>query len=83
MSMTCKELYEFLERYVAGKLPDVTAEEFSRHLEACPPCADYLDCYRKTIELGRGACCDEANPPDKMPDALVQAILKSARKTDG
>ena len=79
--MTCKELYDFLDRYVAGELPEVTAAEFARHFDACPPCADYLDCYRKTIALGRGALCgpDDA-VPESVPDALVEAIMQTIRK---
>ena len=81
--MTCKELYDFLERYMAGKLPEGTETEFGRHLDDCPPCADYLDSYRKTIALGRGALCDSSDElPDPMPDALVQAILETVRKSE-
>jgi anti-sigma factor RsiW len=79
--MTCKELYDFLDAWVAGDLPGATRQRFQRHLDDCPACADYLDCYRKTIALGRGAVCGaDAGPCGSLPDALVRAILESVRK---
>ncbi len=74
--MTCKELIDFLDRYHAGELEEGTRERFEQHLNACPPCKDYLESYQATIELGRRVCCDEHEVPKGMPEDLVAVILK-------
>lgn len=74
--MTCKELIEFLYRYVDGELPDAQRAEFDRHMAMCGPCKRYLETYRETIRLSRAAmCCGEEAP--KMPEEMVQAILRA------
>ena len=83
--MNCKELIEFLDRYVALELsPDVRGR-FDQHLELCPPCRDYLDSYEKTVLLGRRAFdCEGDAPPEELPRDLVQAILSALRRgSDG
>jgi len=74
--MTCRDFVEFLMRYVEGELPDDARETFEDHTRLCPPCLSYLDTYRETIHLGKGACCpeDDALPAD-VPEKLIQAIL--------
>ena len=75
--MTCKELIEFLDRYVSGSLAGESRTLFDQHLEICPECADYLDSYRTTIRLGRESLRSDGaggvEPP--MPEDLVKAIL--------
>jgi len=69
----CRETLDFLLAYLDGELPGDERDEFERHLRACPPCERYLDSYRATIELARGACrCEEIPEP---PESLVRAIL--------
>jgi anti-sigma factor (TIGR02949 family) len=70
---TCRETLEFLRAYVDGDLPDDERTVFERHLEACPPCVNYLDSYRATIALAREAC--EVDDVPRPPDELVRAIL--------
>ena len=79
--MTCRELIEFLDRYVAGELDPVQREEFDRHLALCPPCIAYLETYRDAIRLAREA---ETEPAEgvtgAMPEELVAAILAARRR---
>ena len=78
--ITCRELIGFIADFLDGSLPNSQRREFARHLEVCPPCVQYVDSYRKTIELGRKALRprdDEA--PEGVPEALIRAIL-AARK---
>ena len=78
--MTCKDLIEFLDRYVSGELSSETRKRFDEHLAQCPECVDYLDSYRKTIRLGREALVgDGEDEVGEMPDDLVEAILASVR----
>ena len=80
---TCKDVHEFLMRYVDGQLSDDERKVFEDHLKICPSCIDYIASYKTCIELGKTykECCDE-EAPKEMPDTLTQAILK-ARKAAG
>jgi anti-sigma factor RsiW len=72
----CSEVIEFLWAYVAGELPPAKAGEFERHLAVCPSCVAYLDSYRKTIELERGAL--EAD--EELPEDLINAVMGALRR---
>jgi len=77
-ALSCRELVDFLMRYLDDELPEGERTVFEGHLEACPPCQVYLDTYRETVALGR--CCGEDEPvPAEAPDALVRAILAARR----
>jgi anti-sigma factor RsiW len=79
--MTCREVLDFVMAYLDGELPLEVRAEFDRHLAACPPCIDYLQSYRRTLELARQSLpssAEEAVPP--IPDDLVRAILQSRKK---
>jgi anti-sigma factor RsiW len=79
--ITCRELAEFLDDYIAGQLDPQRAGEFERHLLVCPTCVKYLNTYRQTIALGKAAFADEAAPaPADVPPNLIRAILAAAPK---
>jgi len=75
--MTCRDLIAFLDDYLAGQLSAETQLTFDDHLRCCPDCRNYLDSYRKTIELGRTACAsiDEDVPPAAVPESMIRAVL--------
>jgi len=74
--MTCREFVEFLMSYLDGELAAEARDVFEDHTRLCPPCLVYLDTYRETVHLGRGACCDDDDAlPDDVPEELIQAIL--------
>lgn len=72
--MTCREVIDFLMEYLTLELPAPQAEEFERHLSACPSCVAYLQSYEQTIQLGRDVAAAE---PEEVPEDLVAAILKA------
>ena len=56
---------------------------FEGHLVQCPPCRNYLDTYKETVELGKSLCNDPEGPvPENVPEELVQAILSARRQSD-
>ncbi|MFO7169435.1 MAG: zf-HC2 domain-containing protein [Chloroflexota bacterium] len=76
--LTCRELIEFLHRYLDDELPADERARFEEHLQLCPPCVDYLDSYRQTMLLvaDAGAADDpDAVVPDEVPEGLVRAVL--------
>ncbi len=81
--ITCKECIEFLDDYIAGDVSPAALENFEKHLALCPPCRDFIESYRKTIEETRCACSepDEQVGCDDVPPTLISAIIES-RKLD-
>jgi anti-sigma factor RsiW len=73
--MTCREILDFLMRYLDGELSDVERQAFEAHLFVCPPCVAYLDTYKQAVRLGRLAAQDEQDPCQSVPEELVRAIL--------
>lgn len=72
--ITCKELIDFLDDYVAGELPAARQHELERHLSVCPSCVEYVKSYRDTIQLARGAYPDPAEIPPELLAALLRSI---------
>lgn len=71
--LSCKDVLDFLDRYVAGELEPAEAKRFRWHLRLCRSCRAYLKSYETTIRLE--AALDE--PPEPVPEDLVVAILRS------
>ena len=77
--MTCREVAEFLQDYVAGGLPSPLLEDFDRHLEACRNCREFLAQYRATIAASTAAWTDETiDPPDELVTAILQALQRQS-----
>ena len=78
--MNCREFVDFLMDYLDGELPDETRTGFQAHIDACPPCLNYLETYRETVRLGR-LCADPEGPvPEEAPAELVEAVLEARRR---
>ena len=80
--MTCQELIDFLMDFVDDELAPEQRRVFERHLAECPACVEYVDSYRKTVEMGCEVCKDDEEPPQDVPDDLVQAILNARRANE-
>ncbi len=79
--LTCRQFVDFLDAYIDGELADEPRATFEVHIEACPPCRDYLKSYADTIRLARGACREPDDPPPcDVPEKLVKAILAARKK---
>lgn len=74
--LTCEEVITFLREYLEQELDAAEAREFERHLVRCRSCVAYLDTYRETILLARGAWWEELpGAPPELGAELVRAIL--------
>jgi anti-sigma factor RsiW len=79
--MTCRELVNFLGAYLDGELSERVRRRFDEHLAACTECSAYLETYRATVRLARGAFRDLDGPvPADVPEDLVKAILAARKK---
>ncbi len=73
--MTCRELVEFLDEYVAETLEAVTRSRFDAHLAGCAACTAYLRSYRDTIRLAKDSGRNDDRTAADMPAELVDAII--------
>jgi anti-sigma factor RsiW len=77
--VTCNEVIEFLDAYVAAELDADTRADFDQHLAVCPSCREYLASYRETIDLARGTAEWEEQLAPDAPAELIAAV-KAVRK---
>lgn len=77
----CEEVITFLWAYLSGELPSEKVFEFERHLSVCPSCVNYIETYKKTVELSRGTFEAEGLGWDEeeMPEDLMRAVLAARR----
>jgi anti-sigma factor RsiW len=76
--ITCRELIDFLDDYVANDMEPSRRRTVDEHLAICPECVRYVDSYRRTIAMGRAAFDDPSAPaPSDVPPKLLRAILAS------
>ncbi len=75
--LTCRELIEFLDDYVEGRLEAAEQARFDDHLSRCSACVAYLSGYRGTLRAVALACAEADAPPGDVPQQLIDAILAS------
>lgn len=78
--MNCRELTDFIMRYLDGELPRNEHDPFEQHVSRCPPCGRYLEQYKITIRAGKVACAEsDSSVPADVPEELIRAILESRK----
>lgn len=78
--ITCREFVDIIGAFLEGELTAEQSAAFDAHLAECPWCVAYVEDYRKTVALGRGAFGEpEAPVPDDVPEDLVAAVRAALR----
>jgi anti-sigma factor RsiW len=75
---SCKEVFALLSDYLDLELPAETCAEVSAHLADCPPCVEFAESLRKTVEL-----CQRYQPtelPTPLGDQARGELLAAYRK---
>ncbi len=49
----CKEVFSLLSQYLDMELPADACQEIEAHIAGCPPCVEFAESLRKTVELCR------------------------------
>ena len=62
----CKEVFALLSDYLNLELPEEACQEIENHLAGCPPCIEFAEGLRKTVQL-----CREYRPSE-LPEPLGQ-----------
>ncbi len=52
-SESCKEIFALLSDYLNLELPPDACREIEGHLAGCPPCIEFVESLRKTVDLCR------------------------------
>jgi anti-sigma factor RsiW len=60
----CREVFALLSGYLDLELPPDACREIESHLAGCPPCIEFVESLRKTVELCR------TFRPQVMPDPI-------------
>lgn len=64
----CKRIFALLSEYLDAELPAETCEEVAAHLSGCPPCVEFLESLKRTMEL-----CRDYRPGEMPPPLSAQA----------
>lgn len=74
----CKEVFALLSDYLNLELPPDACAEIESHLAGCPPCIEFAESLRKTVELCRRYRPAELPEPigTQARDQLVAAYQK-------
>ncbi len=62
----CKDVFALLSEYLNLELPPGACQEIETHLAGCPPCIEFAESLRKTVELCR------RYRPAELPEPLGQ-----------
>ena len=64
----CRQVLELLSEFVDDELSAVERESLARHLNACPPCEEFL----KTFQAARSLCREALM--ERMPEGLKERL---------
>ena len=87
--LTCEEVDGFLYDFHEGNLSYTEQLKFKLHLSMCKECKDYLRNYKNTIRMSQveytkseftNTESTKVDQAEKVPEALIEAILKSRTK---
>lgn len=77
--LTCEEVDSFLFDFHEGQLSYVEKIKFKLHLSMCADCQAYVRGYKSTIRISQEGFI-KAEPIEKVPEELLEVILKSRTK---
>jgi anti-sigma factor (TIGR02949 family) len=74
---SCKSAIELLQAFLEGELSPQEHSELEKHLQACPPCVQFVESYQKTSKLCRNAL--ETKMPSQLAASLCDFLKKPCR----
>ena len=75
---TCKDSIDLLLDFLDGNVPEEEEQHLREHLEACPPCVDFLRTYRATPDLCRKALARKM--PQQLADKLTSFLRSRCKR---
>lgn len=77
----CKQVFALLSEYLDADLPAGTCQELEAHIAGCPPCVEFVESLRRTVELCRGH--QAAGEDTRISSACKEELLAAYRKMLG
>jgi anti-sigma factor RsiW len=72
--LTCQDMFARLSEYLDGELPGDLRAEMQAHIEDCAPCGEFVQSFRKSIDL-----CREAKQTAGRPQVPSQECIEALR----
>jgi anti-sigma factor RsiW len=83
---SCRDIFALLSQYLDHELPADLCRRIDSHIAGCPPCVEFVESLRKTIDLCHSVKSLDA--PDPLPEparrellAAYQAMMAARTKT--
>lgn len=77
-SERCREVFSLLSEYLDLDLPPEACGEIEAHIAGCPPCIEFAESLRKTVELCRRYRPSEV--PDPVGKEARERLLGAYRR---
>lgn len=77
----CEEVFALLSEYLNLELPPSACQEIETHLAGCPPCIEFAESLRKTVEICRRY--EPAELPEPLGKEARERLLDAYQKMLG
>jgi anti-sigma factor RsiW len=74
----CKEIFALLSQYLDRELPDDVCQHLESHISDCPPCVEFVESLKKSVELCRS--CKSMDTPAPLPAADREKLFAAYQK---
>ncbi len=74
----CRNLFALLSEYLDGELPADTCEHIREHIAGCPPCVEFVNSLRRSVELLHGH--RSAAVPSPLPERARAELREAYRR---
>ncbi len=74
----CKQIFALLSEYLDLELPPEACEKIQAHIAGCPPCVEFAESLRKTVEICRQYRPEEL--PEPVGKLAREQLLEAYRK---
>jgi anti-sigma factor RsiW len=74
----CKEVFELLSQYLDAELAPEMCAEIRAHIEGCPPCVEFVESLRKSVDICREY--QTAVVPGPLADSARQELKAAFEK---
>ena len=62
----CKNIFAMLSQYLDEELPEDVCDDIESHISGCPPCVEFVESLKKSIELCRS--CQSMDQPSELSE---------------
>lgn len=74
----CRDIFVLLSQYLDEELPDDVCREIDAHISGCPPCVEFVESLKKSVEL-----CRRWRPEDEpgpLPELARRELLEAYQR---